>query len=255
MTDTSLSTSRAGWFSIVSSTLTAVVVGFASTILVIMEAARNVGATPSQQASWAAALCIGMAVSSFFLSWRYRMPMITAWSTPGAVLIATSGPGISYQNALGAFVVAGLLMVVAGLIKPLEKAIEKIPAPIAAAMLAGVLLRYTLGVPGAAMAMPLAVLPLVVVFFGLQAVLSALCGAGGGGAGRGHCGDSAAALRAIAAASASRRSNGRRPPSTCRPSCRSACRCSSSPWRRRTCRASRCCGPAATSRRCSRRCS
>jgi benzoate membrane transport protein len=96
------------------------------------------------------------------------MPMITAWSTPGAVLIATSGSGISYQNALGAFVVAGLLMVVAGLIKPLEKAIEKIPAPIAAAMLAGVLLRYTLGVPGAALAMPLAVLPLVAVFFGLR---------------------------------------------------------------------------------------
>jgi benzoate membrane transport protein len=168
LTETSLSPSRAGWFSIVSSTLTAVVVGFASTILVIMEAARNVGATPSQQASWAAALCIGMAVSSFILSWRYRMPMITAWSTPGAVLIATSGSGITYQNALGAFVVAGLLMVVAGLIKPLERAIEKIPAPIAAAMLAGVLLRYTLGVPGAAMAMPLAVLPLIIVFFGLR---------------------------------------------------------------------------------------
>jgi benzoate membrane transport protein len=168
VTDTSLSADRSGWFSLVSSTLTAVIVGFASTILVIMEAARNVGATPSQQASWAAALCFAMAVSSFILSWRYRMPMITAWSTPGAVLIATSGSGISYPNALGAFVVAGVLMVVAGLIKPLEKAIEKIPAPIAAAMLAGVLLRYTLGVPGAAMAMPWAVLPLVIVFFGLR---------------------------------------------------------------------------------------
>ena len=168
MTDASVSAARSGWFSLISSTLTAVVVGFASTILVIMEAARNVGATPAQQASWAAALCFGMAVSSFILSWRYRMPMITAWSTPGAVLIATSGSGISYPNALGAFLVAGVLMVVAGLIKPLEKAIEKIPAPVAAAMLAGVLLRYTLGVPGAAMAMPLAVLPLVVVFFGLR---------------------------------------------------------------------------------------
>ena len=168
MTDTSLSVDRAGWFSLISSTLTAVIVGFASTILVIMEAARAVGATPSQQASWAAALCLAMAVSSLILSWRYRMPMITAWSTPGAVLIATSGSGITYANALGAFVVAGLLMVVAGLIKPLEKAIEQIPAPIAAAMLAGVLLRYTLGVPGAAMAMPWAVLPLVIVFFGLR---------------------------------------------------------------------------------------
>ena len=49
-----------------------------------VEAARAVGATPAQQASWAAALCLGMAVTSFYLSWRYRMPIITAWSTPGA---------------------------------------------------------------------------------------------------------------------------------------------------------------------------
>jgi len=86
--------SRSGWFSLISSTLTAVVVGFASTILVIMEAARAVGATPSQQASWAAALCIGMAITTFILSWRYRMPIITAWSTPGAVLIATGATGV-----------------------------------------------------------------------------------------------------------------------------------------------------------------
>lgn len=159
---------RAGWISLISSTLTAVLVGFASTILLIMEAARAVGATPSQQASWAAALCIGMAVSSFILSWRYRMPIITAWSTPGAVLIATSAEGVSYAHALGAFVVAGVLMVVAGLIRPLEKAIGKIPAPVAAAMLAGVLLRYTLGVPGAALADPVFVLPLIAIFFGLR---------------------------------------------------------------------------------------
>lgn len=168
MTAPTLSPPLAGWFGIVSATLTAVVVGFASTILVVMEAARNVGATPGQQASWAAALCFGMAITSFILSWRYRMPLITAWSTPGAVLIATSGGGIAYADALGAFVVAGLLMVVAGLIRPLERAIGKIPAPVAAAMLAGVLLRYTLGVPGAALAMPLAVLPLIVIFFGLR---------------------------------------------------------------------------------------
>ncbi len=159
---------RGGWFGIVSSTVTAVVVGFASTILLIMEAARAVGASPTQQASWAAALCFGMAITSFILSWRYKMPMITAWSTPGAALIATSAAGITYSNALGAFVVAGLLMCIAALIKPLERAIEKIPTPIAAAMLAGVLLRYTLGVPGAAIALPLFVIPLIIVFFALR---------------------------------------------------------------------------------------
>ncbi len=158
----------AGWLGIVSSTATAVVVGFTSTVLLLMEAARAVGATPSQQASWAAALCIGMAVSSFILSWRTRMPIITAWSTPGAALIATSGAGVPYEQALGAFLAAGALMCLTAFIRPLARAIERIPAPLAAAMLAGILLRYALGVPGAAIAAPLLVLPLIVVFFALR---------------------------------------------------------------------------------------
>ena len=160
--------SRSGWFSIITSAATAVVVGFASTILLIVQAAQSVGATPSQQASWAAVLCFGMALTTLYLSWTHRMPIITAWSTPGAALIATSASGISYENALGAFVVAGLLMCLAALVKPLARAIAQIPAPIAAAMLAGVLLKYALGVPAAALSMPLFVLPLVVVFFGLR---------------------------------------------------------------------------------------
>ena len=159
---------RAGWFSLISSSATAVVVGFASTILVIMQAAQAVGATPSQQASWAASMCFGMAITTFYLCVRHKMPIITAWSTPGAALIATSAGGITYANALGAFVVAGLLMALAALVKPLARAISQIPSPIASAMLAGVLLHYTLGVPAAALAMPLYVIPLVIVFFGLR---------------------------------------------------------------------------------------
>jgi len=159
---------RGGWFGLISAAATAVVVGFASTILLIMEAARAVGADQAQQASWAASLCFGMAITTFILSWRFKMPIITAWSTPGAALIATSAAGVSYQNALGAFVVSGVLMCLAAFVAPLERAIEKIPAPVAAAMLAGVLLRYALGVPGAALAMPLFVLPLIVVFFVLR---------------------------------------------------------------------------------------
>ncbi len=159
---------QGGWFSLTSAALTAVVVGFASTILVIMQAAQAVGANTAQQASWAAVLCFGMAFTSLYLSWTHRMPIITAWSTPGAALIATSAAGVTYAHALGAFVVAGLLMALAGLIKPLARAIAQIPAPLAAAMLAGVLLHYTLGVPAAALALPKFVIPLIIVFFGLR---------------------------------------------------------------------------------------
>lgn len=160
--------SRGGWFSLIASAATAVVVGFASTILLIVQAAQAVGASPAQQASWAAILCFGMALTSFYLSWAHRMPIITAWSTPGAALIATSASGITYEHALGAFVVVGLLMCLTALVKPLARAIAQIPAPLAAAMLAGVLLKYSLGVPAAALSMPFYVLPLIIVFFGLR---------------------------------------------------------------------------------------
>jgi benzoate membrane transport protein len=157
-----------GWFSLTTAAATATLVGFASTILIIMEAARAVGATPAQQASWAAALCFGMAATTLLLSFMHRMPIITAWSTPGAALIATS-TGVGYENALGAFMVAGLIMALAALITPLARAIERIPAAIASAMLAGVLVRYCLGVPAAAAAMPFVVLPIVILYFALRA--------------------------------------------------------------------------------------
>lgn len=158
-----------GWFSLTSSALTAVVVGFASTILLIMEAADAAGANDAEKASFAAALCFGMAITSVILGWRYRMPIITAWSTPGAALIATSaGAGLDYPSAIGAFIAAGVLMCVTALFKPMARLIEKIPASIAAAMLAGVLLRYTMGVPGAAIELPFLVMPLIVIFFALR---------------------------------------------------------------------------------------
>jgi benzoate membrane transport protein len=157
------------WFSLISSALTAVVVGFASTILLIMEAAHAVSASEAEKASWAAILCIGMAITSHILSWRYRMPIITAWSTPGAVLIATSASaGSDYRSAIGAFIAAGLLTCATALFGPIARLIEKIPPSIAAGMLAGVLLRYTMGVPAAALELPFMVLPLIVIFFALR---------------------------------------------------------------------------------------
>lgn len=160
-------TSARGWFNLSAAALTAVVVGFASTILLIMEAAEAVGATTAQKVSCAAALCIGQAITTLILSSRYRMPIITAWSTPGAALIATSS-GIDFRSAIGAFIASGVLMCATALFKPVGRAIEKIPPSIAAGMLAGVLVHYSMGVPGAAIALPGQVLPIIVAFFGLR---------------------------------------------------------------------------------------
>jgi benzoate membrane transport protein len=153
------------WASLTASALASVVVGYASTILIIMQAADAVGASDAQKISWAAGLSFAMGGLTLLLSWRHKMPLIIAWSTPGAALLATSGHGITYPMALGAFAVAGVLAALTGLVKPLARAIEHMPVGIAAAMLAGVLLNYVLKVPAAAVAAPMLVVPLVVAFF------------------------------------------------------------------------------------------
>jgi benzoate membrane transport protein len=95
------------------------------------------------------------------------MPVITAWSTPGAALIAASS-GISIHAAVGSFLLAGALIVLAALIKPFGRAIERIPTPIAAAMLAGVLLQFVVGVFQSAQGAPGLVLPLVAIFLAVR---------------------------------------------------------------------------------------
>jgi benzoate membrane transport protein len=149
--------------SIVFSALVAVFVGFAASVAVILSAAHALGATPDQTVSWVAALAIGTGLPSIWLSWRYRMPMICAWSTPGAALIAAVS-GFDMASAVGAFLVAAVLMMVTAAFRPLGGLIERIPMPVASAMLAGVIFRFVVAVFDEMRASPLLVLPLLVVF-------------------------------------------------------------------------------------------
>lgn len=156
------------WASLAASALVAVVVGFASTILVVMQAAEVVHANEAQKISWAFVLCLCMGGVCLYLSWRHKMPIIIAWSTPGAVLVAGGAQGLTYNQALGAFAVAGVLTIATGLVKPLARAIEAMPGAIASAMLGGVLLAWVMRVPAASLTSPYQVLPLVVAFFLLR---------------------------------------------------------------------------------------
>jgi benzoate membrane transport protein len=122
----------------------AVLVGFTSSAVIVFEAARAAGATPAQSASWLWALGIGMAATSIGLSLRYRMPVLTAWSTPGAALLITSVAGLPLPQTIGAFVVCGVLIFLVGASGWFERLMQQLPLPLAAAMLAGVLLRFGL---------------------------------------------------------------------------------------------------------------
>ncbi|MGV9775792.1 benzoate/H(+) symporter BenE family transporter [Streptosporangium sp. NPDC003464] len=117
-------------------------VGFASSFAVVLAGLRAVGADERQAASGLLALCLANGVVAIWLGLRQRVPITIAWSTPGAaLLVATGAVEGGFPAAVGAFVVSGLLITVAGLFPPLGRWIAAIPAPIAGAMLAGVLLN------------------------------------------------------------------------------------------------------------------
>lgn len=147
-----------------ASALVAVVVGFGGTLAVIVQAATHLGATAGQTSSWVVALCLGMWVTSTYLSVRHRMPIVTAWSLAGAVLIGAASPGIDLQQATGAFLLSATLMVSAGAVPALGALIARLPATLAGAMLAGLVLRYVTGLFQAAQASPGLVLPLIGIF-------------------------------------------------------------------------------------------
>ena len=136
--DASLSAVAAGFVT--------VLVGFASSAVIVFQAAQALGASEGEIASWMWALGLGMGVTCIGLSLRYRMPVVTAWSTPGAAMLIASSAGVPYAEAIGAFVLSALLMAVAGFSGVFERSLSRIPVSLASGMLAGVLLRFGLDV-------------------------------------------------------------------------------------------------------------
>ncbi len=145
--------------------LLAAFVGFASSFAVVLAGFAQMGATPAQAASGLFAVTLAMGVLGMWFSWRLRMPVSIAWSTPGAALMAASvAPAGGFSAAVGAFLAASALLVVAGFWRPLLRAVQAIPAPLANAMLAGVLLDLCLAPARAVGAMPWLALPVVALW-------------------------------------------------------------------------------------------
>ena len=150
--------------SIQISAFVAAIVGFGGTLAIIIAAAEAVGATQIQTASWVTAICLAMAFETAWLSWRTKMPVISAWSTPGAALIAAS-TGFTIGEAVGAFLVTGVLLVLTGAIKPLTQLISRIPASVASAMLAGIVVTFAINAAKTVPSDPWLILPLIAAFF------------------------------------------------------------------------------------------
>lgn len=121
----------------------AVLVGYTSSVAIIFQATVALGATPAETASWLWALGLGMGATSLGLSLWTRQPVLTAWSTPGAALLASTS-GLHMPEAVGAFIVCGLLIAWAGWSGWFERLMDRIPVSIASALLAGVLAKFGL---------------------------------------------------------------------------------------------------------------
>lgn len=124
----------------------AVLVGFASSVAIVLQAATAAGASQDIMASWLLALGIGMAATCIGLSWYYKAPVITAWSTPGAALLASSLQGLTIHEATAVFIFTAALGVIIGLTGWFDKLTRLIPLPLASAMLAGILLQFGLNI-------------------------------------------------------------------------------------------------------------
>ena len=121
-----------------------VLVGYTSSVAIIFQAIEAVGATQAQANSWLVALGLGMGLTSLVLSLWFRMPILTAWSTPGAALLAVGLKDVPLDQAVGAFIFCGALLTLTGLTGWFERLTKLIPDTLANALLAGILFQFGL---------------------------------------------------------------------------------------------------------------
>jgi len=137
MRDFSLSAAVAGFI--------ATVISYAGPLVIIFQAADTAHLSRELLSSWVWAISIGSALLGIGLSLRYRVPIIIAWSAPGSALLVALLPGISMNEAVGAYLLSSLIIFLVGLSGAFDRVIGKLPGAIAAAMLAGILLRFGTG--------------------------------------------------------------------------------------------------------------
>ncbi|MCP1482616.1 benzoate membrane transport protein [Pseudomonas chlororaphis] len=125
--------------------LISVIVNYGGTFILVFQGAKAAGLSPEQTASWIWSISIGVGLTGAWLSYRYREPIITAWSTPGAAFLIAVLPSTPYPEMIGAFMLSATGFVVLGMSGYFERVVKLIPPGIAAGLLAGILLRFGIG--------------------------------------------------------------------------------------------------------------
>lgn len=162
---TLLKTLKADWS--VSATVAgflAVLISYSGPLIIFFQAAQKAQVAPEMMISWIWGISIGAAAAGIFLSIKYKVPVITAWSAPGTALLVTLFPNISLNEAVAAYITAALVILFIGLSGYFDKLLKWIPQSIAAAMMAGILFQFGLGLFTSTDSMPLIVFGMLLVF-------------------------------------------------------------------------------------------
>lgn len=144
--------------------LIAVTVSYAGPLLVVFQAAKAANLTDAMLSSWIWAISFSSGLVGIILSIWFKTPIITAWSTPGAVLLVSGWSAYSYSDAIGAFILSGLIATALGLSGLFSAVMERIPHTIIAAMLAGILLKFGVDVFISAKEFPLLAIPMILCY-------------------------------------------------------------------------------------------
>lgn len=148
-----------------------VIVNYGGTFILVFQAARAANLGPELTASWVWSLSVGVGLTGLVLSWRYRAPIITAWSTPAAAFLVTALATTSYAEAVGAYMISASAFVLLGLSGYFDRIIRLIPAGIASGLLAGILLQFGIGAFGTASVDPVLAGVLILVYLALKRLL------------------------------------------------------------------------------------
>lgn len=133
----------------------AVLISYSGPLLIFFQAGQSAGISPAMMASWVWGISMGAALAGIVLSWWLRVPVITAWSAPGTALLVTLFPDISVPQAVGAYLVAAVVLLAIGLSGSFDWLMHRIPKGIAFGMMAGILFQFGVGAFRSASSMPL----------------------------------------------------------------------------------------------------
>lgn len=152
----------------VLSGLLVVIVGYASSLVIVFDAASKASLSTEQLSSWIVAITVGSGVCSLVMSLWFRQPVIAAWSTPGVALLVTSLPHYAYSEAIGAYIVAAVAVILLGVSGLFGRMMAMVPQPVVMGMLAGVLIRFGIGLFNDLPQSPVMIVIMLVTFFTLR---------------------------------------------------------------------------------------